>query len=266
MKLRSLTPVFLTIALVAAPMIAIAQDAPKPLTWVGTIDVKPGGGPGFEKVFETYQKPILDQLVEDGKATSWGLGYELAGPGGFDYVVWVTIANWAAMGDVEAAFDARYEGLSEEDLTAMMEDFVGVVEPGDEQGQLLRHHVFKANPEGKSNYLYLSAFSVKPGHGSDVMKMYKSFMMPIYDGLLEDGTITGYGMVQQEVHTDPSFTHEAWFTFENLSDLDAREKAFEDAYTEESEGDEVARDLAFMKMVKWETHFDRLIRVLMQSD
>jgi hypothetical protein len=266
MLLRRLSPVLVMILVLASPLVATAQDEPTPLTWVGMVDVKPGTGPGFEKVFETYQKPLLDQLIADGKAMSWGLGYELAGPGGYDYVVWVTMADWSSMGAVEAAFDARYEGLSEDELQEMIEDFTSVIDPANDEGQLLRHKVFKGNPEGTYNYLYLSAFTVKTGHESDVMKMYKSFMMPINDRLLEKGVITGYGMIVQEVHTDPSFTHEAWFTFESLSDLDTRDAVFEEEWMGLSEGDGVARDLAFMKFTRPEAHFDRLIRVTMKSE
>lgn len=35
---------------------------------------------------------------------------------------------------------------------------------------------------------------------------------------------------------------------------------------EVSDGDEVARDLAFMEMFQHEAHYDRLIRVVMQNE
>ena len=233
-----------------------------PLTWVDTFKVKPGAGPQFEKLFEKYDKPLCDKLVADGNATSWGLGYELAGPGGFHYAWWVTMPGWAAMGAVEAAFDEAYEGISEEELA----EWTAVMEPGTSQTQLLRHTVFKATPDADWNYLRLSHHTVKPGHGGDLMKMYKSFWVPIYDQLLETGAISGYGMAEQAVHSDGSFTHEAWITFSALAGLDKVDQAIEEAFAKMSAGDAVARKIAFMKMVKPEAHFDRLIRVWKHSE
>jgi hypothetical protein len=261
-----LTPVLVMTALLLLPAFAVAQEGPMPLTWVGMVKVKPGAGPQFEKAFEKYNKPLFDQLVADGKATSWALGYELAGPGGYDYAIWITAPGWAGIGDVEAAFDARYEGMSEEELAAMIEDWVAAIEPGADQTQLLRHTVFKANPDADWNYVRLSYFTVKPGHGDDLMKGYKSFWVPIYDQLLEAGVISGYGMVEQAIHSDSSFTHEAWTTFNSLADLDKVEMAIEEANKEVSEGDSVARKIAFMKMVKADAHFCRLIRVWKHSE
>ena len=261
-----LTSVLVMAALLLLPTLVAAQEGPMPLTWVGMYKVKPGTGPQFEKLFEKYDKPLCDQLVAEGNAVSWGVGYELAGPGGFDYAWWVTMPGWAAMGAVEAAFDARYEGMSEEELATMIADWTAVMEPGTSQTQLLRHTVFQANPDVDYKYLRLGAYTFKPGHGSDVMKMYKSFIVPTYDKLLENGVISGYGMMEQAVHSDSSFTHESWITFSSLADLENYEKAFMEADAEVSEGDDVARELAFMKMVQPDGHYDRLIRVLMQSE
>ena len=43
------------------------------------------------------------------------------------------------------------------------------------------------------------------------------------------------------------------------------EKVIEEAFSEVSESDGVARKLAFMKMVEPDAHFDRLIRKLKQG-
>jgi len=266
MNRSRLMSVLVMAALLLLPALAAAQEGPMPLTWVGMVKVKPGANPLFEKAFEKYDKPLFDQLVADGKAASWGFGYELAGPGGYDYVMWITMSGWAGMGDVEAAFDARYEGLTEEELGAMMEEWVAAVDPGSQQIQLLRHTVFQANPDADYNYLRIGAYTFKPGHEGDVVKMYKSFMVPIYDKLLENGVISGYGMAEQAVHSDSSFTHEAWITFANLADLENYEKAFMEADAEVSKGDGVARKLAFMKMVQQDGHIDRLIRVSKHSE
>ena len=258
--------VFVMAAFILLPTLVTAQDEPELLTWAGMVNVKPGTSPQFEKAFEKYDIPLFEQLVADGKATSWAIGYELAGPGGYDYVFWINAPGWAGIGDIEAAFVSRYEGLSEEELGAMIEDWTATIEPGDDQTLLLTHSVFKANPDADWKFLRLSHHTAKPGHGGDLTKMYKSIWVPVYDQLLETGVISGYGMAEQAVHSDSSFTHEAWITFDALADLDKVDQAIEEAYSEMSAGDGVARQIAFMKMVTPEAHFDRLIRIWKHSE
>jgi hypothetical protein len=266
MSRSRLTLVFVTAALLILPTLATAQEEATPLTWVGMMHVKPGSGPLFEKAFEKYNKPYFDKLVADGSAISWGLGYEMAGPGGYDYVVWITVPGWAGIGAVESMFDARYEEMSEEELMQMIEEWMAVIEPGKEETQLLEHKVFKAAPDVEYKYLRLSAFTVKPGHDGDFMKLYKSFWAPVYEELLETGVIAGYGMIEQAVHSDSAFTHESWITFNDLSNLTAVEQAFEKVYEEFSSGEGVALESVYMKIMKPGSHFDRLIRVWKRNE
>lgn len=260
------TPVLVILALLLLPVLAAAQEeGPMPLTWAWMMHVKPGAEIQFEKAFDTYDKPILDRLVAEGTAISWALGYELAGPGGYDCVAWVTAPDWASIGKIEAAFEARYEGMSEEDLAEMLSDWNEAIEHGQEQTQLLQHTTFKAVPDADWKYLRLTAVTVRPGHGSDAVDMWKSFWMPVYDQLLESGVIAGYGMIEQAIHADSSFTHESWITFKELANLDQFEKAIEAAYEELSKGDGVARKAAWLQIFVPEAHFDRLIRVWKRS-
>jgi hypothetical protein len=266
MKTPRLIHVFMASSLFLVPLVALAQEeGPMPLTWAGAMNLKPGADPLFEKAFETYEQPLLDRLVAENEGVSWGLGYELAGPGGFDYLVWVNAPGWAGIGEVEAVFDERWEGMSEDELAKMIEEWAAVIEPSDDPAYILRHVVVKANPDVQSNYLRLSNHTVKPGHGADLVKMYKSYWVPIYDELLESGVISAYGLIEQAVHSDSSFTHQIWFEFEDLANLDTIERAFEEAETEVSEGDGLARKLAFMKTVDPDAHFCRLIRKLKQG-
>ena len=135
-----MTAVLVMAALLLLPTLAAAQEGPLPMTWAGMFKIKPGTEIKFEKTFEKYEKPLLDQLVADGKATSWGLGYEMAGPGGYDFAIWITAPGWAGIGDIEAMFDSRYEGMSEEELAAMIEDWVAAIDPEDDQTLIVLHH------------------------------------------------------------------------------------------------------------------------------
>ena len=83
--------------------------------------------------------------------------------------------GWGGIGEVEAMFDAHYEGMSEDDLAEMIADWTAVIDPEEDQIQLLRYAVVNADPEADSNYLRLSNYKVKLGHSSDLVKMYKSY-------------------------------------------------------------------------------------------
>jgi hypothetical protein len=225
-----LATVVVTVTLISLPMLGAAQeDEPKPLTWAFMLKVKPGADLQFEKAFEK------------------------------------NAPDWASIGKIEAAFDTHWEGPSEEEVAQMIADWTEAIEPGGEQ-TFLKHEVFNANPEAAHKYLRLSAFTVKPGHGGDFMKMYKGFWAPVYEELLKNGVIAGYGMIEQAIHADSAFTHESWITFNDLTSLDAVEQAFEKAYQELSEGEGVALNTTYMKMMKPDTHFDRLIRIWKKSE
>lgn len=262
----SLVSFLFTVILTLLPSVAASQEeGPMPMTWFRMVKTKPGAGPNFEKTFEKYEQPLLDRLVADGTALSWGLGFELVGPGGFDYLVWVNALGWAGIGEVQAVFDARRENMSEGELGKMTEDWMAVIEPGEEPSQVLRHVVVDGNPDVQPNYLHMSYHTARPGNSDDLIKIYRSFSVPVYAGLLETGVITAYGMVEQAVHSDSSFTHLAWIEFESLADLDKVERAFVNTDAEVSEGDGVVRKLAFMGIVQPEAHYCRLIRKLKQG-
>jgi hypothetical protein len=112
--------------------------------------------------------------------------------------------------------------------------------------------------------------NVKPGAGPLFEKAFDKYNKPLFDQLVADGKASswamGYELAEQAVHSDGSFTHEAWITFSELANLDKVDQAIEKAFSEMSAGDEVARKIAFMKMVKPESHFDRLIRVWKHSE
>jgi hypothetical protein len=248
-------------------MTAAAQDGPPPLTWVNTLEVHTGAGQQFMQMVREYDAPILEQLAADGTIMSWGVGAQMAGPPGLDYAMWVTVPSWASFAKVEQAFDEARSSMSEDDMASMIETWKTAVKEGSDHAQIIRHVVFEADPDAAPpKYLRLSVYTAKPGAGSDMMKMYEAYIQPTYQSLLDDGVIGGYGVAMQAVHTDSSWTHEAWIVCDDFADMDAIDQAFMQADAEASEGEMAAREAAFMAMGDYAAHYDRLLRVVMPGE
>ena len=60
-----------------------------------------------------------------------------------------------------------------------------------------------------------------PGKGSALKAAWEKYRKPLYDQLLADGTISGYGFGVEELKSTGEFTHMTWVS---MADLGAREK------------------------------------------
>jgi hypothetical protein len=247
--------------MLAAALPAAAQATNEPLTWLINVTVKPGHYMDLKKATEKYDKPVLDKLVADGVIGSWGFGCQEVGPPAVSCLYFVTAADWAAMGKVDKAYEEQRKGMKEAEVKAMLDAYNGVTEPEKEVSSIVRHVVFQGTPGTKVNYLMRHVYKFKPGHGSAAVKMFKQYSAPIYQKLLEAGVINGYGMAVPELHNDASWTHATWITFSDLSQLDAVDKAFDEAM--KARGEELNEMLrsTLMKMHDMDAHWDSLVEV-----
>ena len=244
-----------------------AQEQPMPLTWVNLVEVQPAAGRQYVEMVERYDKAILDSLVEDGTFISWGLGRHVLGPPGVDYALWATAPSWAALGTGVAAFEKARSEMSSDEMQEMMEGFASAVKEGSREIQIIRHLVFEADEDAAPpKYLRLAAYTVDEGRWDDAMKMYETYLEPVYGSLLSSGAVSGYGVAVPAVHGGEDFTHEAWIVFSDLGALDEVEGAFMRNESEAADGEMVARKAAFMGMMEPGTHYDRLLRIVMSSE
>jgi hypothetical protein len=251
--------------LLVSALPAAAQATNEPLTWLINITVKPGRVADVRKSTEKYDKPVLDKLVADGAIESWGFACQVIGPPGESCFFWVTGADWSAMAKVEKAFAENRQAMKEPEMKAMMEAFNGATEPAKEMSSIVRHVVFRANEGGDVNYLMRHIYKVKPGKGSEVVKLYKAYIAPTYDKLLEAGVISGYGLAVPEMRTGTTWTHTSWIVFSDMSQLDAVDKAFDDAEKARSNELNEMLDHTFMKLGEPDAHVDSLAHVILHG-
>jgi hypothetical protein len=260
---NALVACVVVVGMFAAALPAVAQGTGEPLTWIINVTVKPGRAMDLEQAAQKYDKPVFEKLVADGTISGYGLAHQVVGPASESYLYWATAADWAAMGKVEKAFEENYKAMKPAEAKASMDAFLGATQPEKESSGVVRHVVFQASPGGKPNYLMRHVYKVKPGKGSAAVKMYKEYNAPIYQKLLEAGVITGYGLVVPDMHTGAGWTHTAWVMFSDMSQMDAIDKAFDEA--EKARGEESNEMLraTWMGMNDMDAHWDSLMKISM---
>jgi hypothetical protein len=262
MRYRSaLVACVVAMGMITAALPAAAQATNEPISWLINVTVKPGHFMDLKKAAEKYDKPVFDKLVADGVIGSWGLGCQLVGPPEESCMYFVTAADWSAMAKVEKAFHDQQMGMKESEAKAMEEAYLGATVPEKEISSVVRHVVFHGTPGAKTSYLLRHVYKFKPGKGEELVKLYKAYTMPIYQKLLDAGVITGYGLAVPEMHVGAPWTHASWITFSDMSQLDAVDKAFEEADKARGEGLNDMLEATFMKMNVPDAHWDSLMHV-----
>jgi hypothetical protein len=257
----SLVACVVVMGMLAAVFPAAAQATNEQLGWLINVTVKPGRSMDLEKSAQTYDKPVLDKLVADGVITSWGLAAQLVGPPSGSYMYWIDATDWSAMGKVEKAFEDYYKAMKPAEAKAAMDSYLGATQPEKEASQMVRHVVFQGTPGAKPNYLMQHVYKVKAGKGSAAVKMYKEYNAPIYQKLLEAGVIGAYGLAVPEMHTGTGWTHASWVTFSDMSQIDAIDKAFDEADKARGEESNAMLESTWMGMNDWDAHWDSLMKV-----
>jgi hypothetical protein len=253
------------VGLLAAALPAAAQDANEPISWLINVTVKPGHFMDLKNSTEKYDKPVLDKLMADGTIGSWGFACQVIGPPGEPCMYYVTAANWSAMSKVNKAFEDNRKAMKASEMKAMMESFLGATEPEKEASSVVRHVVFQAHKGGEVNYLMRHIYKVKPGKGSEVVKLYKAYIEPTYQKLLDAGVISGYGLAVPEIHTGAGWTHTSWIVFSDMSQLDAVDKAFEEAEKARSKELNEMLEATFMHASEANAHVDSLMHISMHG-
>jgi hypothetical protein len=245
--------------MLAAALPAAAQATNEPLTWLLNVTAKPGIYPDLEKSVQTYDKPVLDKLVADGVIGAWAFGCQVVGPPSVSCMYTITAADWAAMGKVEKAFEDYYKAMKPEEAKAAMGAYLNATQPDKESSSMVRHVVFNAAAGAKAGYMWRGVYKVKPGKGMTAVKIFKEYDVPIYRKLLEAGAITGYGLAVPEVYTGAGWTHADWVTFSDMAQMDAINKAFEDARKAAGEATTEMMRATWLGMVDMDSYWESVV-------
>jgi len=105
--------------------------------------VKPGKGAEYRKVWEKYNKPVLEKLVADGVVMAWGLGVEeVKTEGGFTHYTWVGVAEMGDWDKVRDAFIADRNRRSAEEQSAISDAFNDLTDADAARGLATRSILF----------------------------------------------------------------------------------------------------------------------------
>jgi hypothetical protein len=253
----SLVAVCLAVALLTGP--AVAQESDGPISWLAFQQAKSGKTEQLMALTLGHDGPMFDKLLADGKIMSWGIAIPINHNLGdtWNWVQWVTVENWAGIGDLQGGFMGLFRSRGKGEQDALTASYEAAVEPRSHFDWIVRHVAFNAPEDraAKARYFGISYWKSRPGTEMEVVAFYREKVEPIYAELLEQGVVHSYGMYVPELHTDPNVTHVGWYTLSDLGGMDAVNAAFDGAFTPEDTE-------KVMGMMDWEHHSDQVLMIL----
>jgi hypothetical protein len=224
---------------------SVAQQAQPPaqgLIFWYDYTINPGKEADFLDLVKTVGQPVRDKLIADGVVEAWGVQTPLLRvPGNADHVVWFAVNDYAALEKVLAAMNAQIAKLDEEaaksgatkkgqkpaaSLTARLGEIVDLSKVHDYLTRDVISSDYHVPPTGTLPYTRFNFIKVKAGKGADYRKAFEKYNKPVYDKLLADGIILGYGLSVEDIRTDGDFTHFVWFDVKDLASFDKVRAAF----------------------------------------
>ncbi|HKE09363.1 MAG TPA: hypothetical protein VKB48_16155 [Candidatus Acidoferrum sp.] len=108
------------------------------------VKAKAGKGGEYRKVWEKYNKPVLDKLVADGAVLAYGLAVEeIRTDGDFTHFTWFATKDLAAMEKVRNAFVADRDKRSQDEQDAITAAFANVLDLDASRSEVDRFLIFK---------------------------------------------------------------------------------------------------------------------------
>lgn len=105
---------------------------------------KPGKGGEYRKVWEKYNKPVLDKLVADGVVLAYGLAVEeIRTDGDFTHFTWFATKDLASMEKVRTAFVTDRDKRSQDEQDAITAAFGNALDLDASRSDVDRSLIFK---------------------------------------------------------------------------------------------------------------------------
>ena len=222
-----------------------SPDKPPIYLYVSEWAVPRAQWPDMEKM-DKLDKPVLDKLAANGTIIGYGAYTNLIHQEGEP-----THGSWFAAtseGDMLKALEAFYAnpGSTDSPVEAASKHW----------DQILTGDVYNAKPGTSGGYLTWSRWQVKPGQMRAYAELNKRVFVPMFEKLLADGTITSYGELHEDYHTDKLGTVYDYFTVPDTASLDKTNKTFDDTL----EANPALRE-AFRALTEPDGHRDFLTRL-----
>jgi hypothetical protein len=239
--MRKLILAPLPILLVCFAAFGQQTPPPQPLTFWYDYKVNSGKEEEFMTLVKTVGAPVRDKLMTDGVVNAWGIETPIMRyPGGTTHLIWFSVENWAGVEKVLNAMDAQLAKLAAEEgkvstgskskpgqTTA--ERIRDVFDMSKTRDWLTRDLVFAVNPSPPAGVLPYTRYGfvkVKPGKAADYRRAWEKYNKPVYEKLLADGSLLGYGLAVEDVKTEGEWTHFTWSAIANLAAGDKVAAAF----------------------------------------
>jgi hypothetical protein len=235
---------------------AAAQDS-GPYSYLAEYRVQPGKSDEFVELIKKYSKPMFDGLAEEGAVLAWGLDARIIHEEDTaTHMLWWVTPDLGSFDKVFAAFNAM--DVPDED----QERFRQTMDLNKHHDHLTRSIAMNLNdgePSGPT-YTYWWFVNVKRGHGSDWRKLFDKYSKPVLDKMVEEGTVYGYGIDVEWVHTSDPGWRAIWIVTTSMGAWDKIGAAFRAAGQERSEEERSAIDQMFRKVTEGGAHRDSLWR------
>lgn len=205
----------------AASLHAQASGAKPPVyTYVAQWDVPRAQWPDMVKADE-QDKPLLDKLVADGTLIGYGAYSNIIHQEGEPtHGTWFTATS---EGKLLKALEAIYAqpGLVNAPVQAASKHWDQIL-TGDVYGS-------KAGT-ATGGYLTWSRWQIKPGAMRGYNELSKKVFVPVLEKLLADGSITSYGELSEDYHSQGLGVVYEYFTVPDAASLDKANKALEEVF------------------------------------
>jgi hypothetical protein len=240
-------------AVLSAGAPASAQTAPasEPYTYVGEWNIPRAQWGTFATDFDKNTKPVLEKLAAAGTLISWGVFENIVHvPDGFTHGVWWTATSYAGIEK------ARMELVKSAATSTSLTGATG------HRDYYLRSIAGGGKSASGEGYLAVASYLLKPGKGQEWKQLWEKNTKPLYDDLIAKGTLLGYSIDVEDVHTDsPMWRHVA--TLSPSAEADDQFVAAFDAASEKLTPEErKTRGLMMEGVLEPGAHRDMYARVL----
>jgi hypothetical protein len=234
---------FCLLAILMSCVSSVAQQAKlQPLTFWYVYTINSGKEDEFIDLIKTVGQPVRDKLMAEGVVLAWGVQTSmLRVPGMGTHWIWYVVNDWSGIEKVDGAMRAQIAKFSSSDSTAAAgkkgaKPGASVSDRLREIADMSKTHDYitrgivseesSSTPAGVLPYTRYNFIKVKPGKAADYRKAWEKYNKPVFDKLLADGVILGYGLEVEEVRTSGEFTHFVWLDTKDLGAMEKFRAAF----------------------------------------
>jgi hypothetical protein len=231
--------------------LAAQPKEPTVYTYIAEFRVSRAKAAAFNSFFEQTDQAVLDRLVADGTIREWGRTSTLVhSEDGMTDGIWWSSTTFSGIDKVlEELGKANSSSLA--DLVDKHAD------------HYMESIVFRTgSSKATSGFLQESTYVVKPGKGEEWFGLWKKWMQPVYEKALADGTIVGYGIDRESLHTMAAGYRSVWVIVDSASAADKLDEAFDAAMGKLSPEERKTMSLQNQELLEPGTHRDNLYKVI----